>query len=95
MPKITLHGGPSNASVPVEPEPGEEVTSGRVTPEEHTEVVNPVEEPEKAGEPVSDGYEDLTKIELQQELDKRRLTKAGNKDELIERLREDDAAKQE
>lgn len=95
MPKITVHGGASNASVPTEPEPGQEVPSGRVTPEEHEVVPNPVEEPGEAGEAPCNGYDEMTKIELQNELDRRHLTKAGNKEELIERLREDDARKNE
>lgn len=36
------------------------------------------------------GYEGWTKAELQDELEKRGLTKTGNKDELIARLEEDD-----
>lgn len=38
-----------------------------------------------------DGYEDLTNEELREELESRGLTKSGNKEELIARLREADA----
>lgn len=37
-----------------------------------------------------DGYDDMTNAELQSLLEGRGLTKSGNKDELIARLREDD-----
>ena len=39
---------------------------------------------------VQGGYEDMTKDELQAELEARGLPKSGNKDELIERLLQDD-----
>jgi hypothetical protein len=39
-----------------------------------------------------EGYAEWTKDELQAELEKRDLPKSGNKDELIARLEEDDAA---
>ena len=42
--------------------------------------------------PEPEGYESWTKDELQAELEKRDLPKSGNKDELIARLEEDDAA---
>lgn len=40
---------------------------------------------------VKGGYADMTKAELGDELEKRGLAKSGSKDELIERLEEDDA----
>lgn len=57
----------------------------------------PVSEPEPVAEPVAepatepDDYDDWTNDELRDELGKRELSKSGNKDELIGRLREDDA----
>lgn len=85
MPKITVHGGPSNRfeetreAVPGKPLPPVEESA-------YPEDAEPLEEPQEP----ADGYDELTKIELQQELDRRRLVKTGNKEELIERLREDD-----
>lgn len=38
------------------------------------------------------GYADMTKDELAAELESRGLAKSGNKDELVARLEEDDAA---
>lgn len=37
-------------------------------------------------------YGEMTKAELQDELERRDLPKTGNKDELIDRLKEDDAS---
>lgn len=39
-----------------------------------------------------EGYAGMTKAELEDELEARGLAKSGNKDELIARLEEDDAA---
>lgn len=41
----------------------------------------------------TDNYDDMTKDELHEELTKRQLPKSGNKDEVIARLRADDASK--
>lgn len=41
---------------------------------------------------VTDNYEDMTNEELSAELERRDLAKSGNKAELIDRLRENDAA---
>ena len=47
--------------------------------------------PTSAGdEPTASEYEDMSKDELVSELEARGLPKTGNKDELIERLREAD-----
>jgi len=40
----------------------------------------------------ADDYDEWTNDELREELEKRELSKSGNKDELIARLREDDEA---
>lgn len=50
-----------------------------------------VEETESEA-PGGDGYDDMNKEELQSVLEDRDLPVSGNKDELIERLREDDAS---
>lgn len=60
----------------------------------HTSSLEPgsqVDRPEEAGEAPgasAGGYEDMTKAELEDELESLGLPKTGNKDELIERLEE-------
>jgi SAP domain len=51
-----------------------------------------LEVPDEAPEPVEDvgEYDNLSKVELQEELADRGLATTGNKDELIARLEEDD-----
>jgi SAP domain len=44
------------------------------------------------GTAVAEGYAAMTKAELEDELESRDLPKTGNKDELIARLEENDAA---
>lgn len=82
MPKITVHGGPSNRFETAAGEPVAIVSDAEPT--------STVEEPEEAAQPVSDGYDELTKAVLQQELDGRGLSTVGTKAELVERLREND-----
>jgi SAP domain len=52
-----------------------------------------LEVPDEAPEPVEDvgEYDNLSKVELQEELADRGLATTGNKDELIARLEEDDS----
>jgi hypothetical protein len=60
----------------------------------HTSVLEPgaqVDKPEEAGAG-GGGYDDMTKAELEQRLETLGLSKSGNKDELISRLKEYDAA---
>ena len=82
MPKITVHGGASNAAAEPEPETGEEVPENASSPE-------PVEESEA---PSASDYEEWTVEELKEQLAVRSLPKSGKRDELVQRLRDDDAA---
>ncbi len=93
MPKITVHGGPSIAGASVVggswseegtpdgwPEPAQADEGSQEAP------------PEASPEPDYDG---LTVEELKELLAGRDLPKSGKRDELVQRLRDDDAAKAE
>lgn len=51
------------------------------------------EDPDEDEEPAGDGYDDMVGDDLREELRKRELPVSGTNDELVARLREDDAAK--
>ena len=52
---------------------------------------DPVDPDASVPDPTGDGYDEMTNPLLADELERRGLVKSGNKDELIARLREDDA----
>lgn len=109
MPKITAHGGASIAGAEVtggqwgddtepdespapaesgtEPEQEEEGSEGTL-PENLSSPVS--EEPEPSPEP---GYEEWTVEQLKEQLTERGLPKSGKRDDLVTRLRKDDAAR--
>lgn len=89
MPKITQGGGPTNRFEEREAAPGEPLPP--VEESAYPEDSEPLGDPQETAWGAADGYGELTKVALQDELDSRGLPKAGNKDELVERLREDDA----
>ena len=80
MPKITLHGGASNAAAEPEPE--------TVAPEDESSP-EPAAEPETPSAP---DYDDWTVEALKEQLADRNLPKSGKRDELVQRLRDDDAS---
>lgn len=78
MPKITRHGG---ASFPPDEETAAaEVDGGGEPAPETTEAAS------------APGYEDMTVEQLKEQLAARDLPKSGKRDELVQRLRDDDAA---
>ena len=89
MPKITVHGGPSIA--------GASVVGGSWSDEGDPDVW-PEPEPEEASEEQSpealpgQDYEALTVEELKEQLAERGLPKSGKRDDLVQRLRDADAA---
>lgn len=76
MPKISVHGGPTNADAEA---PGA-VADGVV---EDASV-------DLDGDGEVTGYEEWTKDDLASELERRGLTKTGNKADLVARLTDDD-----
>jgi hypothetical protein len=84
MAKITVHGGPSDKTLP-QPEAAE-------APETTEPVVEAGVEAESA-EPLP--YEEWSLADLQAECVGRGLTKSGNKADLVLRLKEDDAQEDE
>lgn len=90
MPKITVHGGPSNEDA----EPGQ---PGYVEPADVEEtggdepVTGAATEETEAPEPVD--YHDFNVTDLRAELAERGLPVSGTKDELVARLEEDDKAR--
>lgn len=76
MPKITRHGGASFP--PVEETAAAEADDGGEPTPETTET--------------APGYEDMTVEELKEQLAERGLPKSGKRDDLVQRLRDDDAA---
>ncbi|MFB6937581.1 SAP domain-containing protein [Streptomyces chartreusis] len=82
-PKITVHGGASNAGA--EPEPVDE-TDEAAGEDVSTEDSTPVSDT-----PPGPGYEDWTVDQLKEELAKRDLPRSGKRDDLVQRLRDDDA----
>ncbi|MFG2269132.1 SAP domain-containing protein [Streptomyces chartreusis] len=76
MPKITRHGG---ASFPPDEETAAAEVDGAGAAEPETTDVTP-------------GYEDMTVEQLKEQLAARDLPKSGKRDELVQRLRDDDAA---
>jgi len=89
MPKITVHGGPSIAGASVVDEPDVGLAP---EPEEGGEVVESSVEQDSA---VGPDYEAWTVEELKEQLAERGLPKSGKRDELVQRLRDDDAAEAE
>lgn len=100
MPKITVHGGPTNArdaeSSPdadaSQPLAGAEAGQGHPTPEAEPVVDEPT--PDAAGnggEPdEAPDYSAMTLAELREEADRREIPSYGTKAQITERLREDD-----
>jgi hypothetical protein len=92
MPKITRHGGPTVAGATVvaggwSNEGDPDVWPG---PERVDEESSPSSEAAEPG-PAPD-YEAQTVEELKEQLAERGLPKSGKRDELVQRLRDDDAA---
>ncbi|MFJ8784965.1 SAP domain-containing protein [Streptomyces sp. NPDC102476] len=88
MPKITVHGGPSVA--------GASVVGGSWSDEGDADVwPEPAEEQgeETPAETPAHAYEDWTVEQLKEELAARNLAKSGKRDDLVQRLRDDDAAR--
>lgn len=88
MPKITVHGGPSVA--------GASVVGGSWSSEGDADVwPEPAEEQgeETPAETPAHAYEDWTVEQLKEELAARNLAKSGKRDDLVQRLRDDDAAR--
>lgn len=77
MPKISVHGGPSNAAADVD----ETVVADGVVEDAPTDL---------DGDGEVTGYEEWTKDDLSSELERRGLTKTGNKADLVARLTDDD-----
>lgn len=82
-PKITVHGGASNAGA--EPEPVNE------TDEAAGEDVSTEDSSPASGTSAEQDYEDWTVDQLKEELAKRDLPRSGKRDDLVQRLRDDDA----
>ena len=83
MAKITVHGGASNAAADEE--------AGEGSPAEPAEAASS-EQPQAAAEGVED-YEAWTVEQLKEQLGDRGLSKTGKRGDLVQRLREDDAAR--
>jgi hypothetical protein len=79
MAKITRHGGPSTV---------QDIAAGApVVVEAEVVEAEPVDQPELSE------YASWLRTDLQLECERRGLTKSGNKDELVDRLVEDDIAR--
>ncbi|MFD8075812.1 SAP domain-containing protein [Streptomyces sp. NPDC059718] len=87
MPKITRHGGPSIAGALVVGGAwsDSDAPDGFHDPEDVQDEVS--EQP-----PAEPAYEDWTVEQLKEQLAERGLPKGGKRDDLVQRLREDDAA---
>ena len=85
MPKITVHGGPSIA--------GASVVGGSWSNEGAPDVWPEPASEENGGEdtPPEPDYEEWTVEQLKEQLVARSLAKSGKRDDLVQRLREDDA----
>jgi hypothetical protein len=95
MPKITLHGGPSNAATDDTTVEGEGVnveTAGG--PFKPLPDVTDNEELANTEKVVKPDYPKWNVEQLRDQLASRDLAKTGNKDELIARLLDDDAARE-
>lgn len=92
MPKISESGGPTDARVEVQ-EPIEAPVSPQERPGEHGgfHADRNATGAETATEGDEGDYENFTKDDLAQELERRGLPKTGTKAELVDRLTEDDA----
>lgn len=77
MPKISVHGGPSNAAADVD----EAVVADGVVEDVPTDL---------DGDGEVTGYEEWTKDDLASELERRGLPKTGNKADLVARLTDDE-----
>jgi hypothetical protein len=89
MPKITVHGGPSVAGASVVGGSWSDEGDADVWPEPAAEEQGeetPAETPAQA-------YEDWTVEQLKEELAARNLAKSGKRDDLVQRLRDDDTAR--
>lgn len=88
MPKITVHGGPTVA--------GASVVGGAWSdsdaPDEWPEPAE-AESSEQPSAGAERDYEDCTVEQLKEQLSERGLSKSGKRDDLVLRLREDDAAR--
>lgn len=82
MAKITVHGGASNAAA-------EDEAADETTEQAGEESSEASEEPA----PPEQDYEDATVDELKELLAARGLSKTGKRDDLVARLREDDATR--
>lgn len=95
-PKITLHGGPSNAREadvsPVAdaslPQDVAEDVLGRQTSDEQEPAQVAEDVPEVSQEDEAPDYEGMTLAELREEASRRKIPSYGSKAHLIERLRE-------
>jgi hypothetical protein len=105
MPKITRHGGPTDANGPVivgtgGPELQVLAAAGDIVPLKITQAAQALAEvlhvapatPVVDAPPVISPYEGMSRSQLQAECEQRGLAKSGNKDELVARLIEFDAA---
>ncbi|MEI5100302.1 SAP domain-containing protein [Streptomyces sp. PmtG] len=92
MPKITRHGGPTIAGAAVVGGAWGNSDDPDVWPAPETEEADEAVEslPEPAGD-VAPGYGDWTVEELKEQLGARGLPKSGKRDDLVQRLTEDDA----
>jgi hypothetical protein len=84
MPKITRHGGPSFE---------EDVTEDALEPREDETVPEHENEPQEGSQARQDKYDDMTAVQLREELGRRKLDKNGKRPDLIVRLRRDDVRK--
>jgi hypothetical protein len=102
-PKITVHGGATNAreadvspvaAASQSPQVGAEADLGRTNEADAGEA--PAEEPQEdapvAQESAPDPYASMTLAELRAEADKRQVPSYGTKAQVTERLRESDGA---
>lgn len=90
MPKIAVHGGPTDAGQPGYFEPGRSHHSPNVVDPEPEDQPAAEVEPVPALESAGDDYDSLTYSELQALCRRRTLPAQGSADALIERLREHD-----
>lgn len=90
MPKITKHGGPSDALADPDPDEGR-VRSGEGTFDVPETDAIPVGEPDDEAADNRAEYEANTADQLREELKERQLSTTGVKADLVDRLVADDA----
>lgn len=96
MPKITVHGGPSNADVdPGQPGHVETDDDRHGDPVEDGQTATLEGDPGDTQAPEAVDYNTFTAEELRAELKERKLPTSGTKPELVDRLAENDDAKQQ